>query len=370
VSALETLAVAFAAVLGAIVGSFLNVCIWRMPRPGLSVSRPARSHCPGCGTPIGWRDNLPIWSWLRLGGRCRACHAPISVRYLTVEALTAMLFAVLASLYLREGDFRWPEFVVLAVLAAALVTASFIDIDLRIIPDEITIAGMLALPAVALAVPDLHARAPDGFIWDSLSRAQAALEGARRHLPEELLGGGWSLGVAAGLGVLGALAGLYGYRGYQRWARPREPRRLRDGAIAGVLVPTIAVGLWSLLVEPRRCLDPRAFSLTSALVGSGAGAGLVFGVGVFGSLIFRKEAMGFGDVKLMGLLGGIAGWDGVLGGFALACLLGSVIGIWRLVIYRTRYLPFGPFLSVGTFTVILYPDAAGDLLEWWMGRFR
>src|SRR3954449_405390 len=89
--------VALAAVLGLIVGSFLNVVVWRVPR-GESVVRPP-SHCPGCDTPIAPRDNIPVLSWLLLRGRCRSCGTRISVRYPFVELLTAGLFAGLAAYF-------------------------------------------------------------------------------------------------------------------------------------------------------------------------------------------------------------------------------------------------------------------------------
>jgi leader peptidase (prepilin peptidase)/N-methyltransferase len=101
-----------------------------------------------------------------------------------------------------------------------------------------------------------------------------------------------------------------------------------------------------------------------------AGAGLVLGVGVVGSKVFRKDAMGFGDVKLMGLLGGFAGWTGVIAGFALACLLGSVVGIYRLIRYRSRYLPFGPYLAAGSLAVIIWPGALQAAMAWYMSLFH
>lgn len=130
------LILAFAFAFGAIVGSFLNVVVYRLPR-GESVVTP-RSRCPACGTAIpGWR-NIPIVSWLLLRGRCGACKAPIAFRYPMVEAITGVLWTACAA---RFG-IGWP-FALSVVLASSLVVVTFIDIDIWEIPDEITIPGTL-----------------------------------------------------------------------------------------------------------------------------------------------------------------------------------------------------------------------------------
>lgn len=132
--------------LGAIVGSFLNVCIHRLPR-GLSVVRP-RSACPGCGRGIAWYDNVPLLSYLLLRGRCRGCGAPIALRYPLVEAATALLFALLLR---SRGPTLW--FLVEAAFGAALIALILIDAEHQILPDAITLPGialgLLAAPALA-----------------------------------------------------------------------------------------------------------------------------------------------------------------------------------------------------------------------------
>jgi leader peptidase (prepilin peptidase)/N-methyltransferase len=120
---------------GAVLGSFLNVCIYRVPR-NLSVVSPP-SSCPGCGDRIAPYDNVPVLGWLWLRGRCRSCRAPISKRYPGVELLTAVLFALLA---LRYG-LTW-ELVPALYFAAAMVVVTLIDFDARIIPDAITFSGV------------------------------------------------------------------------------------------------------------------------------------------------------------------------------------------------------------------------------------
>ncbi len=121
--------------LGAIIGSFLNVCIYRIPA-GLSIIKP-RSRCPQCLAPIRWYHNLPILSWLLLKGRCADCAAPVAIRYPLVEGLTGLLFA----LFFYRFGFH-PVTLVFWLLCAALVTISFIDLDHQIIPDVISLPGI------------------------------------------------------------------------------------------------------------------------------------------------------------------------------------------------------------------------------------
>jgi len=121
--------------LGLVVGSFANVCIYRLPRRESVVSPPSR--CPSCGTPIRARDNVPVASWLVLRGRCRACRAPISPRYPVVEATNGCLWLALA---IVRGP-RSQTFVEM-VLVTALLVLSVIDLDHQILPDAITLPGV------------------------------------------------------------------------------------------------------------------------------------------------------------------------------------------------------------------------------------
>ena len=173
----ETLVFIFIFAFGAAVGSFLNVCICRVPERLSVVSPP--SHCPRCDAPIKFYDNIPIVSWFVLLGRCRRCSAPISPEYPLVEAITG-LFAVL--LFLRFG--LTPDFVVYSVFTAALITVTFIDLRLRIIPDVISLPGI-----------------PIGFVatvlvaWHGGDAAAVAIESV--------------IGILTGGGILLAVAWVY-----------------------------------------------------------------------------------------------------------------------------------------------------------------
>jgi len=358
----------FTATFGAVVGSFLNVCIYRLPREGMTVSSPRRSHCPGCGFAIPWQQNLPILSWLFLGGHCRSCRAPISERYLLIEALTALAFAILAHRYLRGPEQDPAVFAVMLALSAACIVVAFIDQDLQIIPDEITLPSMMAIPPLMVLLPQLVEPA-SGAVMSFLVALRSPLETAGGLFPDALRQPGPLAAALAVSCALSAALGLFGYRLYWIAVHPREPKRLRDGALAAILAGSAGGALAAMALRPEWTFHPRIHALWEALAGMAAGSGLVLLVGILGKQIFRKEAMGFGDVKLMGLLGAFAGPVGVLGGFALACFLGSAVGIYRLIRYKSRYLPFGPYLVMGSLAVIVWPHGLRSLVAWYLSLF-
>jgi len=160
------LVAAIAGVYGLVIGSFLNVVIWRVPRHE-SLVKPG-SHCPGCAAPIAPRDNIPVLSWLLLRGRCRNCGEPISIRYPFVELLTAVLFAAVGARF--YDSWALPAFL---LLTAALIAISAIDLEFFIIPNRIVypvgIAGAILLfAAAAIEFPD----------WSSFGSALLGAAGA------------------------------------------------------------------------------------------------------------------------------------------------------------------------------------------------
>lgn len=139
----------FVFLIGICIGSFLNVCIYRMGREQ-SVVRPG-SHCPGCKKPIRPKDNIPLLSYVLLRGRCRDCGQGISVRYFFVELLTGLLFvAVFYRFGLSVQSFAY------CLLVSGLVVATFVDFDFRIIPDEISVGGIIAGLVLSFIFPLLH----------------------------------------------------------------------------------------------------------------------------------------------------------------------------------------------------------------------
>jgi len=167
---------------GAIVGSFLNVCIYRLPK-GQSVAFPG-SHCPKCKHAIRWYDNIPILSYILLVGRCAHCRTKIPMQYIVVETVTALLAV---GLYMGYG--LTPKFSAYAVMTAGLIVATFVDLATYEIPDEISLGGIAAGLAFAVAFP---------AVFDTASRLSAAIESALG-----IVAGGGSIYL---LGLAGAMA--------------------------------------------------------------------------------------------------------------------------------------------------------------------
>jgi len=265
----EPFALVVVAALGLAVGSFLNVCIYRLPRDK-SPWNPSRSYCPQCHEMIRWYDNIPLISYFVLHGHCRRCGSYISPRYLLVEFLTAVLFAGSFWMLKSRGEGIGVIAVYLAIIGW-LIACSFIDMELRIIPDELTLGAALLAPVLSVFVPALHRNVPMG----------------RNYLfTSDHLGG----------------------------------------------------------------------PLAASLVGMAVGAAAIYLAGAGGKLLFRKEAMGFGDVKFMAALGGLLGWKLILLVFFVAPVFGSVIGIIHLLRTKEHHIPYGPFLSVAAVVAMLWGD--------------
>ncbi|RJP18930.1 MAG: prepilin peptidase [Candidatus Abyssobacteria bacterium SURF_5] len=257
--------------LGAVIGSFLNVCIARLPE-GKSLVRPA-SHCPSCGSSIRWFDNIPIVSFLLLQGKCRRCGLPISWQYPAVELLTAILFVLL----LQRFDHA-VALVVYLVFASALVVISFIDLKHYIIPNEISIPGI--------------------FIGLALSLLPARLTGGEFVLPSSF---------------------------------------------------------FFLSADPPHVVG----SFLNSLIGCLVGGGLLYLTAIFSLLVFKKEGMGGGDIKLLAMVGAFLGWKLALMTIMLGSALGAIVGITLIILRlrkRTDYIPFGPYLALAALLSLLYGD--------------
>ena len=322
-------------VLGLVVGSFLNVVIHRLPR-GESIVYPP-SHCPSCGTRLGPRELVPVLSYLAQRGRCRHCGARISPRYPLVELLTGLLFAY-AAFRLGPGLellFAW-------AFLALLVALSFIDIDTYELPDVLTYGGLfLGLLAGALLGRGREA------LWGAVSAAGLlvliAEYGAlllRRFRDARPV---WPVGfhqvdLAALVGTFGALWGVLA--GLLNWVLNLLARRPLGLPIplSLLLLPVF------VLVSPQGPLD----ALLSALAAAGALAllgGLYWAFQPAGEDEEDDEpvALGFGDVKLAGMLGAWTGFYGFLVALIVAVFAGAFLGL----LFRQKKLPFGPYLAIG-----------------------
>ncbi len=248
---------AFVLLLGFCFGSFLNVCICRIPHEKSVVWPP--SACPNCGTRIKWYDNIPVLSWFLLGAKCRQCKLPIAVIYPVIELLTGVFFVTLFLIY----GFTW--FTPIYQLAVfGLLLGTFIDLEHMILPDRVTLGGMLIFPIISALFPPLHGAAD------------------------------WQGGLSA------------------------------------------------------------------SLIGLAAGFGSLWIIRELGSAALKKEAMGFGDVKLMGAVGALLGWQAIIYVVFFSALIGSVAGVSLIALHRKgiqSQIPYGPYIALAAFS-------------WMLGGFR
>lgn len=369
---------------GACIGSFLNVVIYRLPRGKSLVSPP--SACPSCQTPIHVYDNIPLVSWLVLKGKCRHCQAPISVQYFIVELVTSILFGGIY-LWFFWFEYRltgisgqtamqrffsgggWLFYVMNISLITAFLAASLIDMELWIIPLElcwfVTIAGLVFSGAAGYIIPE-HVITEHGLF---------ASVGNAPRFAAVILGGIIGLGVS----LVGLLSGII----KPSYEMAKDEEGDCEEAVASqdqepefddrkeilkeivFLLPIIVGGILAFQV----CTMPQMTNLwnkiieipvVSGLLGSAggylAGCGVVWATRIFGTLAFGKEAMGLGDVHLMGAAGAVVGVKWVILAFFLAPFLGILWALYQAIFKKMRQIPYGPFLSLGVITVIIFRD--------------
>lgn len=243
-------------ILGLIVGSFSNVCIYRIPR-NESIIYPA-SHCPKCRSNISPKDNIPLLSYILLKGRCRNCKSKISIQYPIVELLTGLIYLVIYLIYGLSI-----QTLIYIILLSALIIIAFIDLNEQIVPDVISLPGIVIGFIISFFVPYIS------FINSAL-------------------------------GVLG-------------------------------------------------------------------GGGIILIIGLAGSVIFKKEAMGGGDVKLAAMIGAFLGWRYIIISLFLGFFLGALAGIFLIlskIKSREDVVPFGPFIVLGSFITLLWGE---QIISWYIG---
>lgn len=257
--------------LGLIIGSFLTVCIYRIPRrnnfysedlesqkmKAAGFNQPRRSICPACSAPIKWHQNIPLFSWIFLKGRCSSCSKPISIRYPLVE-LTTALFALL-SVYIYGVNLTA---LIVFIIAASLLVISIIDYDYFIIPNEISYPGILA-----------------GFL------------------------------------------------------------------LGGVNQYTSTISF------------PITGSLLDSLIGFLVGAGFLYLVSEVYLKLRKKEGLGLGDVKLLGMLGALLGPEAAIYTIFVGSLIGSICGVSMIMLGKHKlqqHIPFGPYLALGAYLYLFW----------------
>ncbi len=312
----------FAFVLGAAVGSFLNVCIYRWPAD-LSINKPRRSFCPACKQPIPWYHNLPLVSWILLLGRCANCGAKIAFRYFAVELITALLF-----LAIWQG-FPWQMAIAYWIFGSLLIVGTFIDLEHFIIPDRVTIGGIVAGVVCSAIVP-------------ALMEADSRIAACVRSLLAA------ALGYIILLIVLEAGKIAFGRKRIQfdvstlfTWTKRGEDADLVVGAEESLWSDYFAREKDRLLLE---CEEAR--------------------IDHHGELVIPREAMGRGDLKFLAAIGAFLGWRAVLFSLFAGSLLGSMVGLITLVVGKRVWsakLPFGPYLAFGALSWMFF----GNLFLHW-----
>jgi len=243
-------------ILGLIVGSFSNVCIYRIPR-NESIIYPA-SHCPKCRSKIKPFDNIPLLSYILLKGRCCNCKSKISLQYPIVEFLTGLTYL---TIYLIYG--LSIQSLIYIILSSALIIIAFIDLNEQIVPD------VISLPGIAI------------------------------------------------------------------------------GFIISFFVPYI--------------------SFINSALGILAGGGIILVIAMGGSAIFKKEAMGGGDVKLAAMIGAFLGWKYIIISLFLGFFTGALAGIFLIMAKikkKEDAVPFGPFIILGSFITFLWGE---QIISWYLG---
>ena len=351
------LLVAASFLIGSVFGSFLNVCVYRIPR-GISMLIPARSYCPSCKAQIPWRHNVPILSWLRLRGRCAECGAPISIRYPLIELSAGLLFSLGAWLL------PFPLYISAWIFTAFLIVATFVDLEFFIIPDSVSIGGLLAGLVCSLLFPPLH-------------QTTSVLQ----SLAASILGACVGAAILFLISELGKLA----FGRYRLTFPNPAPFFLESDPDEGLRI---------VLNDGRFCWEDHFFRKSDRIViavteaqidGHQFGdSELVFSVdkvmvggrtwplqplpelrGLVKAARFPREAMGFGDVKLMAMIGAFTGWTGVLFTIPSASMLGSAYGLIATMLGRRELsakIPFGPYLSLGA---LLWIYMAPSILDWY-----
>ncbi|MCE5341903.1 MAG: prepilin peptidase [Planctomycetaceae bacterium] len=375
----EWITITFIFAIGACVGSFLNVVIYRMPRD-LSIVHPG-SACPGCKNPIAFYDNIPLLSWLLLLGKCRKCKTPISPRYFIVELFTAVVFVGFYLLYFRVNirtglggflDTGYFLYIIQIIMLAAFIAASAIDLELQVIPLSIcwlvTAVGIIGSALAVFVYDPVIIRSYD--LFPSASAKVAALSA------------GALLGLLTSLLLL--FTGIIKTSYTQQCSDIPTPETenqppitykhrlemLKEtifllpivlGAFIAYKVYEWFPGFQNWWIDFSQV--PVIAGLFGSLWGYFIGCAVVWATRILGTLAFGREAMGLGDVHLMGAAGAVIGPWPVVTAFFIAPFFGLVWAFICMFFKKIRQIPYGPFLSIGVFVVMILHDTVMNWLQ-------
>ncbi|HVM61214.1 MAG TPA: prepilin peptidase [Verrucomicrobiae bacterium] len=332
---------------GAVIGSFLNVCVHRMPLDQSIVTPP--SHCPHCNQHIQWADNIPLLSYLVLRGKCRYCGVRISPRYFLIELLTAVLFLLM---WLKSTEWDHPlvhgvyflKVPIYWMVMAGLIVATFIDFEHYIIPNGITLGGVVVGFLCSIAVPPLQ---------HTEFHSIAALRSF--------------LGIVAGCLTLYLIA-EFGKLLFGRLRVPLAPGTTITIAESKLRLPDeeiewpdlffrdsdkIRFTAVNLKLGDRQFSNAKVIVRQDSVTVNGEGYPLAT-VGVIeavtSEIVIPREAMGMGDVKLLAAIGAFLGWQATLFSLFLSSLVGSFVGLSLIVAGRRQLqgkIPYGPYIALG-----------------------
>ena len=323
---------------GSIVGSFLNVCIYRMPLDLSVVSPP--SHCPKCKYSIPFYLNIPLLTWLSLRGRCKNCGLPISPRYFVVELLTGLMFL---TCWLAFGAQHPWHALVYSLFLAGLITATFIDFEHFIIPDEITLGGAVVGFFISMWLPSLHhvEHRSEGALMSCFGIAVGAGVVYAVLRIGKLLFGRQRIKVTPGSKVVFSDTGVsvdgkeipfeeIFYRETDTIVLEGRNVELVD---RGYKTATIRLSLGLLQIGDEK-LDPDPVSHLEAECDE---------------IILPREAMGLGDVKFMAAIGAFIGWQGALFSLMASSVIGAAVGIILILLHKREWssrMPYGPYIAL------------------------
>ena len=347
---------------GCMVGSFLNVCIHRMPR-GMSVVSPP-SHCPHCNYSIPWFLNIPLLTWLSLRGKCANCKTPISSRYFLVELLTGVAFL---GCWLAFGKSSAALALMYCLVMAGFIVATFIDFEHFIIPDEVTIGGMVAGALCSFVVPALH-QVPGAPVPPA---AKALLLSF--------------VGMAVGAGLVYAVVRIGKLLfGRQHIDLPPETRIIFTET--SVVLPDQTIPFEDLFYRKTDVVQLEAKSVElidrcyrkvlvrlmpeKLFIGEESiDPESVHQMEVVADRItLPREAMGFGDVKFMGAIGAFLGWQAAVFSLLVSSVLGAAVGVTLILLKRQEMstrLPYGPYIAAAA---VIWIFAGHRLLDYWFNR--
>ena len=263
--------------LGFTIGSFLNVCIYRLPK-GISIVFPG-SLCTKCKNSIAWYDNIPILSYLILRGKCRKCENKISIRYVLVELFSGLITGAVIQYFYFAGNKPLETVIVYILLLYLLIVITFIDLEYLIIPNTLTYPGISIVLILSVIFPGIFCN-KDLFFTSTIASEISRLD-----------------------------------------------------------------------------------SILLTLLGVIVSGGIVFITAIIGRLIFKKDAMGIGDVKLMGLAGGIIGWKLGIVVFFIAPFFGLCMAIPMSLRKNVRLIPYAPFLSVSILIVLFFQNYFIEIID-------